>query len=342
LLDSVRISFQMFGFLGSPCRSCASQNDLSTYRSFFCGLSGALRDDYSPAARFLVNRDSTFLSLLTASINPAPPAITMRTCCNPIAVPRPLFSNDLHSRYAAAVTICGLSAKLDDDREDETGIRKNAARLLGRALGPMTDRAISFLNSVRFPTAEVVEMMAEQSAIESSRPDLLTAASPTAAAYGTIFGEAARLAGAPRERGRLEKMGQNLGRLIYWKDAYDDRKEDAQKGRFNPLERAEEGEFESHFSDAFTNFQEITSLPGTFQITVGEVCSSTAAKHQGLMPDVLFSGPKEPKPRRERDRSKKSFCDRYCPCDCCHCGNSACDCGPGDSGCIDCDCCPCS
>jgi len=340
----------MFGFLGSPCSSCTPREELSTYRSFFCGLSGALRDDYSPAARFLVNRDSTFLSLLTASLAPTPPTTTLRTCCNPIAIPRPLFSNDLHSRYAAAVTICGLSAKLDDDRTDETGLRKQASRLLGRALGPMTDRAISFLNSVRFPTAEVVEMMAQQFALEARRPDLLTAASPTAAAYGTIFEQGARLAEAPHEQNRLKKLGENLGRLIYWKDAHDDRLDDAQKGRFNPLENAEKGEFENHFTEALSHFQNVATLPGSFQETVRQVLATTNTKHQSLVPDLVLSTTDAAPKKKMKDTRKKESCWERCSnrCDCCptpgcsSCGDSLCDCGPGDSGCFDCgDCCPC-
>lgn len=106
----------MFGFLGSPCHTCSSRDTHSTYRSFFCGLSGALRDDYYPAARFLVNRDSTFLSLMTASVSGQAPAPVQSTCCNPISAPRPLLKDGLHAQYAAAVTVCGLATKLEDDR----------------------------------------------------------------------------------------------------------------------------------------------------------------------------------------------------------------------------------
>lgn len=344
----------MFGFLASPCRTCAPDDTHSTYRSFFCGLSGALRDDYTPAARFLVNRDSTFLSLLTASINPAAPSVSNRTCCNPISIPRPLFSNDLHARFAAAVTVCGLSAKLDDDRSDETGLRKNTARLLGRAVRPMTDRAISFLNSIRFPTAEVIEMMDEQSAIEDAQPDLLSAASPTSQAYGTIFGHAALLADAPDQKNKLQSLGQNLGRLIYWQDAHQDRSEDAKRGRFNPLEKADPEEFQHHFTSALTNFHQVVNLTGSFQETVHQVLSSTLAKHQTLVPAGAFSQLENPPAKKPRKRKKRKdqWWHNCCNCsDCClpcpspkkgGCCDSAFDCGPGDTGCIDCDCCSCS
>lgn len=338
----------MFGFLGSPCRSCSSHDTHSTYRSFFCGLSGALRDDYSPAARFLVNRDSTFLSLLTASISPSSPVSSQRTCCNPISVPRPLYTDGLHSRFAAAVTVCGLATKLEDDRTDEKGFRKNAARILGRAINPLSDRAISFLNSVRFPTSDVVAMMEEQSVIESRKPDLVTAASPTAEAYGTIFGEAARLANSPGQQSTLRSLGRNLGRLIYWKDAYDDREDDARKGRFNPLENSDKEEFESRFSSAFAEFSTVSALPGTFQPAVRDILSSTIGIHSPLIPDIAMAWAPDA-PKNKQKKKKDRWWDHCCHCDCCP-GSSCCpskggfcdrlfDCGPGDSGCIDCDCC---
>lgn len=316
----------MFGFLGSPCRSCAPEESHSTYRGFFCGLSGALRDDYSPAARFLVNRDSTFLSLLTASLGTTPPEPALRTCCNPISAPRPLFSDGLHSRYAAAVTVCGLAAKLDDDRSDETGLRRTAARILGRTINPLTDRAISFLNSVAFPTAEVVTMMEEQSAIEARSPDLLTAASPTAGAYGTIFGEAARLAGAPGKQSQLKSIGRNLGRLIYWRDAWDDREEDAQRGRFNPLVRSDPDEFQHHVGQSISKLAQAPSLCGNFQNVIREVFSSTLGRHKDFIPATAIAqlNGQNTAPVKTVPPKKDNFCSRCCDSIiCCDLGGDA-------------------
>ena len=323
----------MFGFLSSPCGTCSSHEVHSTYRGFFCGLSGALRDDYSPAARFLVNRDSTFLSLFMASLDKAPPEPVLRTCCHPISVPRPLFTDGLHSRYAAAVTVCGLAAKLDDDRIDETGLRKTAARFLGRAINPLTDRAISFLNSVRFPTSDVVSMMEEQSAIETRSPDLMTAASPTAGAYGTIFSEAARLAEAPEKQDPLRTIGENLGRLIYWRDAWDDRDEDAKRGRFNPLEKSDPDEFHHHVGQSFEHLAKARSIPGSFQTSIREILSSTLGRHKNFIPaETLAQLAGQRSDSGDQSNPKKESCTRSC-CDNLVC----CDCGGETACCLGCE-----
>ncbi len=308
----------MFGFLGSPCRSCSPADTHSTYRSFFCGLSGALRDDYSPAARFLVNRDSTFLSILGASVSPAHPETTLRTCCNPISVPKPLFSDGIHSRFAAAVTVCGLATKLEDDRDDETGLRRTAARLLGRSISPMTDKAVSFLNSIRFPTSEISDLMTGQSALEARRPDLVTAASPTAEAYGTIFGEAARIGGAGKEQSRFQSIGRSLGRLIYWRDAWDDRAADKERGRFNPLEKADPEELPQRFGEAMIVLDGGASLPGRFQGTIGEILASTSSRHRELIPDAMMRRTKEKRSKKKIEHEKDNWCSSCCHnFDCC-------------------------
>ena len=303
----------MFGFLGSPCRSCASENTHSTYRSFFCGLSGALRDDYSPAARFLVNRDSTFLSILGASVSPAHPETSLRTCCNPISVPKPLFSSGIHSRFAAAVTVCGLATKLEDDRDDETGLRRTAARLLGRTVSPMTDKAVSFLNSMRFPTSEVSGLLAGQAALEAGKPDLITAASPTAEAYGTIFGEAARIGGAEKERSRFRSIGRNLGRLVYWRDAWDDRAEDEERGRFNPLKNSDPEELPHRFGKAMVSLNGVAALPSHFQRTISEIITSTSSRHRQLIPSAMMIRPdRNQNSDQEAKKEKDGWCSRCC------------------------------
>jgi len=343
----------MFGFMGSPCRNCVSGEVHNTYRGFFCGLSGALREDYSPAARFLVNRDSTFLSLLTAAVSPQDPVAVPSTCCNPISIPKPLYQHGLHARYAAAVTICGLSTKLEDDHSDEKGLRKTLAKLMGHTISPMTDRATAFLNTVRFPTAEVVDVLREQDVIERQKSDLVKAASPTAAAYGAIFGHAAHIAEAPQQSASLTSLGSKLGQLIYWKDAHDDLTADTLRGRFNPLQHSEPGEFEHHFSKTITEFHSIaqTTSLGKLQKLSQQIISNTFFRHQSLLPKdtladlsppSLSPGGGDPK-KYTVTKKKKSCCDQCS--DWCSTPNCipCCDCGNGDSGCLDCgDCCSCN
>lgn len=106
----------MFGFLPAPCSAC-NQSDASTYRSFFCGLSSTLAKEFGHAARFLTNRDGTFVSLLVAAQQEQRIESSFTTCCNPIGRKRALFDVGEHARYAAAISVCGVYTKLKDEPE---------------------------------------------------------------------------------------------------------------------------------------------------------------------------------------------------------------------------------
>ncbi len=330
----------MFGFMGTPCRTCAGNENHSSYRAFFCGLSSCLSAEYGPAARLLVNRDSTFLSLLGASLSSRAPAAVANTCCNPLSIPKPLFQDDLHVQYAAAITICGLATKLQDDADDESGIRKQGARLLGKVTQQAKDQAISFLNTIRFPTREVEEAMLGQSALEKRRPNLLESASLTAHAYGKIFEHLATLAQVKTAGDTLRKTGQSLGRLIYWRDAYDDLSKDRVKNRFNPLQTSSQDELTSLFSTSAISFSHTlndSSFLRLHQLRSG-ILSTTFHRHRALLTsDALAEAPvlQDPKlVKKEKKRRKKNdnFCSRHCDCSDCCCSFDCC------GGCASCDC----
>lgn len=326
---------------------------MSEYRSLFCGLSGALRADYSPLARFLVNRDSAFLSLIAAASDTKDPVGTVTTCCNPLSQPSQLWQSGLHAQYAAAVTVCGLAIKLEDDAADERGLRKWAAGLFGKSLSGMRDRAIEVLNATRFPTYDVQEAIRSQSAVEARKPDLLGAAEPTSQAYGMIFGHTARLDGASADIDQATALGKSFGRLVYFEDAYADRLQDEKKHRYNPLIGGDISELKQEFTQSAISFCEAVSqtTKGKLAHVADDILSNTWFRHQALLTDegqhAVTQKSKQNKGKAEKKRSRcRDGCD-CCPDTCCSCGNpgkggccdSLFDCGPGDAGCI--DCCPC-
>jgi len=58
----------MFGHLPAPCR-CQIGSRIDLWRSTFCGLCNALVGQYGQPARFLINRDSTFVAMLAAAVD---------------------------------------------------------------------------------------------------------------------------------------------------------------------------------------------------------------------------------------------------------------------------------
>lgn len=341
----------MFGFLQSPGRACCS-SESHLWRGYFCGLANTLHRDYGRWARFLVNRDSTFLSLLGGISSPPPTRLA--TCCNPVGPLRPVCDQGWHVQYAAAVTICALSAKLSDDASDERGPRRWAAQLLGAGLTIPTDRAIATLNSANFPTARIQSLLHGRTAIESGRPTPVIAAEPTARAYGEITAFTGHFQDAPL-RDTLRRIGHSLGRLIYWDDAWRDAPADQRRKRFNVLAYTPAPELRGAMHH---EFQQLTSLTASLPDSPAKPILLSTLRHtatripgEEAVPGPLIMS----MATGNKSQVKKKRDHWWDTCfDCCHCGDcspscgrggsgscadKACDCGPGDSGC--CDCCPC-
>lgn len=227
----------MFGYLPAPCR-CQIGNQADLYRSTFCGLCNALAGQYGQPARLLINRDSTFVALLAAAQSPAAPTVTLSTRCQPWSRPIPVFESGSVPAFAAAVTLCGLQAKLGDEQADERGLRAGGCRVLSTLSSKRFDRAQAVLAAADFPVVDIRRQLAEQSRVEKrvvSGGDPAMAAQPTSRAFGSILAYTARLAGNTSNVEPLVEAGRNLGKLIYTLDAYQDLPDDFRRGRFNFL-----------------------------------------------------------------------------------------------------------
>lgn len=344
----------MFGFLPGPKACCAKA--AACYRAHFCGLCNTMRKDYGLWARGLINRDSTFLAVLGGAQQVKPLAASSATCCNPWAAPRDLFQDGTAMQYAAAVTLCGLGTKLEDDRADERGPRRWLAALGARACDGPVSRAVGLLHSLDFPVGKVMRAMREDALQARCGLTLEEAAQPTALSYGEIVAHTGVLANVgDAALTALRDIGERLGFLIYAKDAWEDWEQDWQRGRFNPLHHLE------HREDRLAAVlplvtRALASLRSSFErlplhrnrdllssmLVDGSETSMQKALH------IQGSGDGDEKKKSKR-RKKEGCCER---CDCgggCDCTDCCCRCvsRPGRSGgngpghCGPCDCNPC-
>ena len=333
-------------------------------------MSRCLAREYGQPARLLVNRDAAFVALLGIGLDPEEPCWKEATCCNPLGRPFPVADDHPAVRHAAAATMCGLAVKLDDDARDEGLVRRGMASAARRLIAPAAGRAISLLNGASFPTSAVTAALDRQSQIEREAPQ--RADEPTAFAFGAITSHLALLLGVPAAGCVLETVGRSLGSLVYWRDAWEDREEDARRGRFNPFDRIEQPVIRERIGMAWQAFSDsLQALPfRRHREWIALVHQATeTARHPflHLAAESAADPPPEIKPPSGAGRKKPSGRPKYrrsfdhC-CDNCFCGDcgpascrsprggccdAACDCGPGDSGCCDCnpcdgcDCCSC-
>lgn len=266
----------------------------------------------------------------------------MATCCNPLAPAKRIYHSGPHVEYAADVTLCALDIKLRDDAADERFARRALARVGSQTFSYARDRAIARLNWSGFPTAEVAESILSQEQVETTKPKTLAAAQPTAEAYGEILAFSHRFRADKGSEPLLRQLGQSLGRLIYWDDAWNDWKKDLQQGRFNPLQNSPPEEMRELMGAEFAQFegavQSLATSPA--RSTLGGIIAQTRLR---LPLAEAAPGDRRRKKKPRKEGGSKCF-DRYDCCHCCDCGSprgcdACCDCGPGDTGC--CDCCPC-
>lgn len=337
----------MFGYLASPCRhSCGT--DRSLYRSYFCGLSNALRDDYGAPFRFLVNRDSTFLSILHAAQNDEEPTATASTCCNPLSKNRPIRSHGTHARFAAAVTVSGLGAKLEDDVQDERGLRRWLAQCASTVTGRARRHAATVLSEFRFPVEDVWARLRGEPAVAGAPGALERYSEPTEQAYSAIL----RHTSNDRSTA-LGTTGALLGRAVYFLDAVLDLDSDRRHGRFNPLTvRMHEGE---------TRATAIERAGGVLRDSVeglrGSFSKVSLKRYRPLLDSILIDGLSQRIHRlsmasgagdghqessrqgssKADQRKKKDSCCAEGACCCTDCGCCAADtalcCGEGTGGC---------
>jgi hypothetical protein len=360
----------MFGFLPAPC-GCFSGDERSVYRAHFCGLCNALRHRYGLWSRLLVNRDGAFLSLLGSALCRTAPHVSSATCCNPLGKPRLLVQSAAHVDYAAAVTVCGLAVKLEDDADDEPGLRGRLAAIGHSAMHSSLSKAVAVLETADFPVGETLEYMRAQkgseSAFNSSPSD---AARQTRLAYANIFAHLPKVTDSdPSQAEPLRELGGNLGELIYIADAWDDHAADRKRGRFNPLpddfnERRDSvmeisEKCISGITTAFGALQLHGIMPLTRQLLLFTMPVSTRRRFQvsadgksqaiidrPLLVHMTPGGGKGSKNKRKWWESCDcSDCDPGC-CECCDCGKChchscdchACDCHGCDCPCDGCDC----
>lgn len=226
----------MFGFLALP-GTCRGEADALVFHRVFCGLCDVLAEDYGLPARLLINRDSAFIALLTLAQMSEVSLMKWSRRCNPLSRPQLVFADDLALAYAAAITVCGLQAKLCDNLQDDPHWLGDSWGLLALLSGGKFAKAQAVLADTGFPVAGVLACLAEQPALEhailNDRLDPWCAAEPSAHALGVIFSHSAIVAGQASASDALYVAGHALGQMIYILDSYSDQMDDRIHGRFN-------------------------------------------------------------------------------------------------------------
>jgi hypothetical protein len=261
----------MFGYVTADAQLLTPEQ-AARYKSCYCGLCRALREQYGQAARLSLTYDMTFLVLLLSSLYEPDEQAGRERCLAHPARPHDWWENPFTSYAAAMNTALAWYKCLDDWHDDRNPARRAEAALLQR----QADRA-----RAAYPRAcgEIARSLEALGRIEQSDGAPADAA---ANEFGNLMGGLFVYYPDDRWAETLRRFGFSLGKFIYFLDAACDLEADRRRGRYNPLaclgpEHASGAAFQAH----------LTLLIGD---AAGEFEKLPLLQDLGLLRNILYSG----------------------------------------------------
>ena len=204
--------------------------EYEVYKGIYCTLCKELQKEYGFLSRFLLSYDGAFyvmykLGISTENID------VIKSCCsfNPCKKCMKLTTKSDVYKIACAITVILAYFKIVDNINDSSRIKK----LLFYFLYPYFKHIVKKARKKYPDIYSVVEVgMNEQLSVERESnvsPD--RAAHPTAEILSELFsyGEACE------NKEKAGSFGYQLGRVVYFLDAFDDYEKDIRTALFNPF-----------------------------------------------------------------------------------------------------------
>ena len=220
----------MFGYI-RPLECELKVREQAEYRGIYCGLCKSIGRRYGQLERLTLSYDCAFLALTLFAINGD--AKLSRGNCGPRVYrgKRPIADASPALDYAADVNVLLAWHKAADDVADDKSAKAMAARLaLSRAYRKAARANPALDQEIRTSMSDLRELEREGCASLDEPSN----------AFGRLL--ASVILNAPTlpdgERKAAQWMYYNLGKWVYLIDAWDDRKKDEERKRYNPFLRA--------------------------------------------------------------------------------------------------------
>lgn len=213
----------MFGYLVAATK-VLEEDELTRYKSVYCGLCRSLRRCFGEHARLTLNFDMTFLVLLLSSLYEPEEEQGSQTCVRHPIEAHPYAMSGV-SDYAAHMNIAMAYLKCLDDWEDDRRLTALAeAKTLKAGYEKVRDAYPRQCGAIE-------KALHELTALENEgRGDPDAAAARFGAMMREVF-----VYREDRWSDTLRSMADALGRFVYLLDAAMDLDEDVTRGRYNPF-----------------------------------------------------------------------------------------------------------
>ncbi len=213
----------MFGYVVVNQKSL-KEEELITYREFYCGLCEALKRRYGLLGRLALSYDMTFVvMLLTGLYDTDTKEDSFRCMARPNEKQKRLM-NDF-SYYGADMTVILSYYKCVDDWHDEKKLKGLLASWLLRGKFKKAER-------LHPEKAHNIKRLLDE--INKAEKDNTENIDLISGLFGKVMADIVAMKNdswAPI----LDKMGFYLGKFIYIMDAYEDVEKDIENGSYNPF-----------------------------------------------------------------------------------------------------------
>lgn len=198
--------------------------DFYKYKAYYCGLCKTLHEKFGRTGQMTLSYDMTFLIILLNSLYETEMLQTKDRCLRHPVKTHDSLRNEI-TEYVADMNIALSYYHLLDNWEDERS-------LLGLAGSAVLKRDYKKISS-KYPRQcrvirESLERLHEAEKRKETDLDLVSRY------FGELMGEIFVCKEDAWEE-TLRKTGFFLGKFIYLLDAFDDLKQDIEKGNYNPL-----------------------------------------------------------------------------------------------------------
>ena len=194
------------------------------YKSYYCGLCRALKEEYGFRGRMTLSYDMAFLVLFLTSLYEVPTKELQSHCPLHPVKKIPMLQNEI-SEYGAKMNILLVYFKCEDDWKDDKSLKGIAGMHLFRKKAKELCREYKRQAQVIQKQLKVLASYEEK---QEENLDLV------AGAFGALMAELFVYKEDMWEK-ELRNFGFYLGKFIYIMDAYDDLEDDLKTGSYNPL-----------------------------------------------------------------------------------------------------------
>ena len=214
----------MFGYI-SLNTGALEPEAAERYRAHYCGLCKSLRERFGIKGRLTLSNDMTFLVLLLHSLYEPESQLGEERCpVHPIKVHA--YSQSRVTDYAADMNLLLTYYKLRDNQKDDHDLLQGlGAEALKKQIGQIESRYPDKCRAIRDALDGISKLEAENSV------DIDSLCNLSGRMLGEVFVYDPKDVWMPL----LRRVGEGLGRFIYFMDAYEDYDADKRKKRFNPL-----------------------------------------------------------------------------------------------------------